>query len=154
MGTFFLRASARPTTFQSPWPKREPFMCKYPPACFPWSVPLGTADMILIRWNVNCRILRNVILNRSPGEGPRSIRYRKGFYPSLSSIGSFLLISHAAMAVIRYGTLSRSMRLMMRRSFLAMAMVARFPPLRFFSLRYFSRIAGSFVMSIQVLSTR
>jgi len=41
---------------------------KYPPACYPWSVPKGTADMILIRWNSNCRILPNVILNRSPGE--------------------------------------------------------------------------------------
>ena len=35
-----------------------------------------------------------------------------------------------------------------------MAIVARLPPLRLFSFRYFNRIAGSFVMSIQVLSTR
>ena len=47
---------------------------KYPPACYSWSVLVGTADMILIRYNSNCRILRNVILTRSQGEGPRSIR--------------------------------------------------------------------------------
>ena len=100
---------------------------------------------------LNCRILRNVILTWSQGEARGQFENIKGYVFSLFFPVQKVFLHHAA---IRYGTLSRSIRLIISMNFLAIAMVALFPPLAFLSFKYFNRRTGSFVMSIQVLSTR